>query len=428
MSGPKSHKNGVKTTSPSSLRENLQRKLEIIRGLSEPPHNSARNSGVRRGKVPYYESADGHHPYDGSSAMYLYLMKGEEYESWAKPTKRIIPPLPPNNRTGGRVGPEIDWSVRARNMPIIFIKQMKHTGVFVKIGGRRIFQEYFNILFTNREFVHPKNRPKVGCSPTFHWTDFQVKTWTEMAHKLGVHYHGKHDYTFPKGCLGIARKGSYYTSNAHPWPYETTDKEGNKHVPFYKVPKKGRKRSDKKRIERALAKVRRAEVKPIDFKDVLVQRKVMSRKSINRLYNKSDRSMTIREFRDSIPDCLSVNIGPPMPVSPIVRRSIRTLCSRAQKFDPDKPWIVPEPPVVIRNVQQPFSKRDKSRLMATYCGDGRYYITRANLDNSHNVRNGHNPEKVKNTLNSINAFIDEASDEEEVYGQYGYSGLGDWND
>jgi hypothetical protein len=424
MSGSKSHKNAFKANTPSSLKENLQRKLEIIREIGNFPHNHARNSVVKRNRVPYYEPVGGHSHYDGSNAMYTYLMKGDEYAEWAKPTKRVkIPPIP--SRTQGIVGPEIDWSVRARNMPIVFIKQMAHVGTLTKVNGRAIFQEYFDILFSNREFVHPKHRPKIGCSPTFNWTDHQVKTWTMLANSLGVKYAGKTDYSFPKACLGYSGKGNYGSRPNQPWP-TTRVVNGEEFIPLYRIPKRGRKRSELSRIKRSLAKVNKFEVGYLDFKNVLTRRRVLSRKRINFLYSQTDRSQPISEFRDSIPYCLSVSIGPPMQVSDIVKRSLRKLCSRVCKIEPSESWVPDKAPVVHRRLTAPITHRKMGRLMASYCGDGRYYITHSNTDNRVNIRNDHDPEKVIATLDEINDFIGNASSDEEVYAQYGYSGLGDW--
>lgn len=423
MSGSKSHKNVQSTKSPSSLKENLQRKLEIIREIGNFPHSSARNSGAKRNRVPYYEPVGGHSHYDGSNAMYTYLMKGDEYSEWAKPTKRLkIPPIP--SRTQGIVGPEIDWSVRARNMPIVFIKQMAHVGTLTKVNGRAIFQEYFDVLFSHREFVHPKHRPKIGCSPTFNWTDHQVKTWTMLANSLGVKYNGKTEYSFPKACLGYSGRGNYGSRPNQPWPI-TRVVDGKEFIPFYRIPKQGRKRSEYARIARSLKKVSSFEVGFLDFKNVLVQRRVLSRKRINFLYHNSDRSMSISEFRDTIPYCLSVSIGPPAQVSSIVKRSLRKLCSRVCKLDPVSPWIPSTPPVIKRRLSLPTSHRKAGRLMASYCGDGRYYITHSNTDNRVNIRNGHDREKVIADLDEINDFISGHSSDE-VYEEYGYSGLGDW--
>jgi hypothetical protein len=422
MSGSKSHKNAAKQQPPSSLRETLERKFKIAERAGNPLHSHARNSVASRNKVPYYESPGGHHPYDSHSAMYTYLIRGDQYESWAKPTKRDYIPVPPS-RTGGPVGPDIDWSVRARNMPIIFIKQMKHMAVHISFNGRKVYQDYFNILFTNREFVPPNKRPKVGCSPTFHWTDHQVKTWTKLAHYIGVHYHGKRDYTFPKGTLGKAVKGSYYRENK-PWPLFRSD--GTDHMPFFPHPPKvGRKRSEFARISRALSKVHKGDICPIDVSKVLLQRRVLPRKRINRLYHESDRTVSAREFREAIPYCLSVSIGPPMQVSPIVRRALRNMFSRVTKFEPVKSWFTEEPVKAPITFPIPPNRKVAGRLMASYCGDGRYYITRSKNDNRAAIRNGHDPDKVIRDLDEINDFIDGHS-EDEVYDQYGYSGLGDW--
>jgi len=316
-------------TPHSSLSETLQRKLEIYEAYCDKP---SQPRAEFRGKriVPYYEDAHGHEPQTGLSALLLY--GNRDKDEWAKPIKRKkLPQFP--TRKGGIVGPEMDHSVKARNMPIIFIKQMIDKTRYIQVKGRFIYREILDVLFqADREFHHPSLRPKVGCYPTFNWTDFQVKTWTDFAHKMGIHFSGLTEYSFPKGCLGIARGGSYYPSKT-PWPRPGDER---KLVPFFF---RSGKRSESSRIMRSLKRIAKLEVRPVDFKDVLVKRRIYSRREINRLfYNQTD-VKSIREFRESIPYCLSVNIGPPMQVSTIVKRSIRNLATRAKKFEPSLPWF-----------------------------------------------------------------------------------------
>jgi hypothetical protein len=368
MSGSSHFKNASKKQlTPSLLRENLERKLQSIERLGErAPQPRAEFRGTNSYKVPYYES--GHSAYGSFSALYLY--SSPEHDGWEKPTKRIIDPQPPS-RTGGVVGPEMDYSVRARNMPIIFIKQMKDNALRLEINGRKVFQDIFNILFTNRVFEHPSRRPKVGCSPTYHWTELQVKTWTEFAHKMGIQYHGKHEYNFPKGCLGKAIHGSYYSVRA-PWPYKKTI-EGREVIPYFEVPrvKGSSKRSELSRIKRGIARYRRLEVKPIDFSSLLVQRRIKSKKEIFFEYSKIPKGSRppVSVFLRDYEKCLSLNTYCTKQVPCIVKDALSKLAMRVSKIYPDKPWIVNEKQEVFKptytvRANLPITQVQQNKLIA----------------------------------------------------------------
>lgn len=394
-------RNGAQNTSPSSMRENLERKLKKIASYGDKmPQPRAEFRGNRRGKVPYYEAKEGHLPYDAVSAYWTYGTKDVD-PSWAKPTKRVIPQVPPS-RTGGVVGPEMDWSVRARNMPIIFIKQMKQYG----IPTNPIYQKIFNILFTNREFVHPRNRPKVGCSPTFHWTDFQVETWTKLANYLGVQYHGKHDYTFPKGCLGKAIGGSYYYERK-PWPKPGTKED---HCPFFRL-STGGKRSEFSRIKRSLRKIKDVAVKPIDFSRLLCVRREKTAREIRASWNRSEK--TFSEHRESIPLILSLDTKKPHPVPEIVLDAIKRMAKSVCKVYPEKPWIVERPlePYRVR-LELPPRREVIHRLMPYISADGNVYLTRSGMDGRQNLMLSKNfsQERLDRALDIVskaNEVIDE---------------------
>jgi hypothetical protein len=335
---------------------------------------------------PYYVS------YHGTYDPVNLPPKG--YSAGSKPStrnqpyaKREEPPYIPSP-SSGPVGPDLDWSVRARNVPIIFVKQLRDKGgLLTTKDGSRPYMIAFNTLFSdfNNFYVEAKYRPKIGCVPTRSWTDAQVRTWTKLAHHIGVQYSGKREYSFPKGTLGETVAGSYYSRNV-PWP--TPGSEGSKIFPFFERPRSGR-RSESSRILRSFKKIKKMEVTPFDFQANLIVRREKTCREIRNSYWKTDRSIPFREYRNSVPLVLCLNTRRPAKVPDIVLGALRRIAVRTQKMLPSSPWVVPKAdpiqPKYTVSVHNPPNKQVVHRLRAVMCSDGNIYSQRSSVDGRVNL-------------------------------------------
>jgi hypothetical protein len=253
--------------------------------------------------------------------------------------------------------------VRQRNLPITLYKQLKEVGYYINPKLKEACLTLFPTGTRVYDNVDPIHRPKVGCIRTKFWTDHQVKTWGIFANAYGIKYSGRTEYQIPKGLLGIAGPAGAYYRGKHGWP-KLSDPVALQ--PLHLPPSRG-KRSEFSRIMRSLRKKGQYKVESFDFKDFLAKRKIYPRRVIKRLFWEQHEVKNFRQFRDSIPECLSVGIGPPLQVSTIIKRAAKSLASRAKKFNPDLPWFVDVVPTETRKPKYApvMEASEKYRRIAT---------------------------------------------------------------
>lgn len=338
---------------------------------------------------------------------------------------REIPPYIQSPSSGPVTG--FDESVRARNMPIVFIKQMRDKALFIKTEkGFPFYATAYDMLFKdfNNFYVEAKNRPQIGCIPTFNWTDDQVRIWSTLAKHIGVQYSGKREYSFPKGCLGKTIHGSYYSVNK-PWPrFSGPDTEGREIFPFMTKPRSGRRSSLSRQFRSIKRSAKKAVVKPLDFSTLLTERRCKSRKEINLLWYQSDRSLSITEFRNSFPKILSLNTKKPLQVSAIVKDSLKKLGRRVSKFVPDLPWLQPKKLEYTVSFRQPQNRVRSGRLNVWVSADGNLYLNHANISNIHIVDISKR-DAVRLKVENLQKKIDLEEDQGGYQGPYT---LGGWDD
>jgi hypothetical protein len=414
---------GAQPTSSSSLRRNPAGNRRKTAGPGENrPQPRAEFRG--KGRDAYYT------PYHGSYSPYTCHpdwdnMKDRRLSTRSQPyAVREEIPWVESPVSGPVTG--FDKSVRARNMPILFIKQMKDRALFIKTDkGYPFYAKVYDLCFKDYGdfYVEAKNRPKIGCIPTFNWNDEQVSAWSKLAKHIGVQYSGKREYSFPKGCLGEMSHGRSY-STRKPWPrFSDPDDKGREIFPFFETP---RRRSDTSRQYRSLRrKVKQATVKPLDFTSLLVQRKVETRAQIKQLWWNSDRRMSFREFRDSRPNCLSLNTKKPLQVSRIVMDSLMKLGSRVSKFIPDLPWIKPKKLEYKIQFHQPLNRERAGRLNVWVSIDKNIYVNHGNISNIHIISDPKLREHVRKKVEDLQSMVD--YDEDHNDGYRGPATLGRWD-
>lgn len=227
-------------------------------------------------------------------------------------------------------------SVRLRNLPLLFSKQLSAVG---RYHGPAILKKVYKILFPTGHLYKsqdPAYRPKAGCIQTYFWDDVQVETWAHFANSYGITYSGRTEYMFPRGLLGKLVHNSVYESNV-PWP---DIRNLGSLMPITKVKFNNHRRSDYRRMMRAL-RLRSKEftVRPLRIEQVLTVRKVLTKREIDLRY---DHSCPISQFRESIPNCLSIRFGKPAQVPQIVLESLRRIYSTPKKFFHDLTWLLPK--------------------------------------------------------------------------------------
>jgi len=420
------------TPSSSSLRKTPLRKQRSTGPYGNKGSQPCAEFHGNRKKLPSY-AADhscfdpvdilGHKPYKTVKGV------NDTYK------KRKPLPLPENNRRSGVVGPEPDYSVRGRNLPIIFAKQIRHAWTDTLPNSKEIWIAIETLFLDPNRTLLGAERPNAGCHQTRRWTDAQVKTWTKLANWLGVQFSGNREYAFPKGALGRTAYGFYHHDARKPFPWPgTVHASAHAQGPTFRVPGRKRKRSAEKRIERRFKRLHKVEVSYLDFKDVLCQRRTMSRKQINSAYAKDTLGLSISEYRKQIPTVLSLSIGPAMQISDVVKRALKNLASRVKKFDPGKTWIEKEPVTSTVRFSSPLTWTRYSRLRAMYSADGNIYLNRGAMSGKETAlmrfgsKSDERYSKVSAKLDEMQNFIDNASSDEDVYEKYGYTTtLGDWD-
>jgi hypothetical protein len=280
--------------------------------------------------------------------------------------------IPLDKRRGDVVTLADAHVIRQRNLPLIFSIQLKDVG---RHRGPPILKQVYSILFPEGhryKVQDPKHRPKAGCIQTKFWDDNQVQTWGKFANSYGVRYSGRTEYSFPKGLLGRVVNDGVYTSKT-PWP-DTKDPGPLQTV--YLRPRR-RIRSELSRVKRSIKRRMKDFVsKPLEIGQVIGVRKILSRKEIDRRY---DHSCPISQFRERIPNCLSIKFGPPAQVSQIVLDSVRRIYSTPKKFLDDLSWLVPKGKPVEVTLRMKMAPRmepsPKNRLIAmlTTMDGGSFY-------------------------------------------------------
>jgi hypothetical protein len=310
-----------------------------------------------------------------------------------QPYQARVPRLKFDTRTSGVVGPEIDWSVKARNLPIVFEKQFRDVGRHTHPKLRQVYDILFDDYLNNRKkFVEAKYRPNVGCVLTRFWSDKQVQTWTEFAHLYGVTFHGDMEYNFPRDIVGY-KVGVGYHSSHMPWPKPG---EQGPLKPFTFSHLSNRRKRKRSEFSRMLRKLKSSENKmcritPLDLSSVLVTRRSKSSREIRR--DARLKGVTFQQEAEATPLILTVNLGRHKPAAApsIVVASLKSMVARPQKFIHDRSWISPTKLEYKTLIQRPLPsiiKRVKTgRLTPFFSRDGRIYAIRANLSNRHIFQN-----------------------------------------
>jgi len=330
-------------------------------------------------------------------------------------------PFPLDKPRSEIVTPADAHTVRQRNVPIIFRKQL------ATVNRRPVVDKVWKTLFPTTLWNSPRaeHRPNTGCIQTRFWTDAQVKVWGEFANYYGIRYSGKTEYQFPRGLLGVLSYGEYYSSSI-PWP---DPRKGA--IPPHSFPRAKSKRSEFARIKRSLLRGSKClVVKPLDFTQLLVPKR---RESRSTLYLEwiSRREGTFREYLDAQPRVLALNFRGIYTETPeIVKESLKRIAKSAVKMFPDRTWIGSTNLSYSMSAPRPLPRervklfREKcGRLSVTFSPDGYIYATRAKVDNYQTIHDrwpdSHLAKlppraKVLEMGDAARAHLDSLSDEDDL--------------
>lgn len=374
-----------------------------------------------RGKDPWYTGFHGR--YDP-----VFSAQDKNAVSFSdQPYQARVPRLKFDTRTSGVVGPELDWSVKARNLPIVFEKQFRERGRYTHPKLRQVYDILFDSYLNDRKkFVEAKYRPNVGCILTRFWSEEQVRTWTEFANLYGVQFHGTLEYVFPRDIVGYKVGMGYHATN-EPWPEPGSQGPLRAFTFSCLTNRRKRKRSEFSRMMRRLRNLQKkwVNIKPLDISSVLVTRREKSSRQIRR--ESRLEGVPFKEIADKTPLCLTVNLGrhKTHPAPPIVVASLKSMVSKPQKMFHDLSWINPRKVEYKAKIFRPLPsiiKRVKlGKLTPFFSRDGNIYAIRANLSNRHIFLHPDDRMKLKNppTLTeaeemeiALQNYIDSKADDE----------------
>lgn len=162
-------------------------------------------SGVKTGKFPAVRE-HGRHSVGGIPTMKT--MVGNDhgsFDEFTSPYKTRVKRVPirdyPDCRTSGPVGPELDFSIRNRDLekaPVCALLGLPTKGYKGTPQGVPSFLSQWEDVRKQNTRLFAEFRPKPGCFRTFDMSDIQVLQWTEFAMRHGIEYKNSRSYSFPK--------------------------------------------------------------------------------------------------------------------------------------------------------------------------------------------------------------------------------------